>query len=595
MLGAHPLVGLQRGAGNRAVQRLVSGSSHEIDGEAISERIGEAEGAGSSLEPGIRQRLTDALGADPGDVRVHTDGEADELSQSLAAKAFTSGRDIFFRGGTFDPATPEGFELLVHESTHVLQQAEGPVAGTPTGDGALAISDPGDPFEQAASARGAAAPLARADAGAGRPVQRWPDMDDLSSFVGDTVDAQAAGPGPTMGMLGSFTNAISDDAASGDLGMGTVRKIADTEEKREAAKGAELRSSQKTFDSDVDAATSWLGGGAVERFGGGMAKEVFGMGAGLESMIQNPIGFQKAQSAQASKEALPMVTGQYFDTLGKVGRGEEGLGDAAGEIYGAFQKGKDNEWDAKKAAAQPAVDDAKKGDWAGAFGRVGAELGVAVLGMGEVPVGEVGAGAEAAAGAEEAASIGENTPKPPLPAEPAPLGGIPEAPEPPGVRILKRNPKFVSPDTPDVPGFFDVPDEGAETQRPPIEIDPDADPGAPTRRPTLPGIGPEFEPAPDTRRDSGPPTLRDGPPTLRGVAPDANVPAGRVVSPEASSVRPGALGGLPEAAPADGPLPVDFGEPTPLDDPSFVDPEPAFDPVGLLQEDPERIRKRLWG
>jgi hypothetical protein len=39
----------------------------------------------------------------------------------------------------------------------------------------------------------------------------------------------------------------------------------------------------------------------------------------------------------------------------------------------------------------------------------------------------------------------------------------------------------------------------------------------------------------------------------------------------------------------------DFGPPTPLDDPSFVDPEPASDPVGLPQEDPEDIRKRLWG
>ena len=78
-----------------------------------------------------------------------------------------------------------------------------------------------------------------------------------------------------------------------------------------------------------------------------------------------------------------MVTNQYFDTLGKVGRGEEGLGDAAGEIFGAYSKGKDNEWAAKEQAAKPIVDDVKSGNYAGAFGRFGTQLGVAILGMGE--------------------------------------------------------------------------------------------------------------------------------------------------------------------------------------------------------------------
>ena len=91
---------------------------------------------------------------------IHADPEGHELSQSVGAKAFTSGQDIFFQTGAFDPGTPEGFELLVHESTHVLQQAAGPVAGSATADGALAISDPGDSFEQAASskAEGTSAP-----------------------------------------------------------------------------------------------------------------------------------------------------------------------------------------------------------------------------------------------------------------------------------------------------------------------------------------------------------------------------------------------------------------------------------------------------
>jgi hypothetical protein len=151
-LGLHPLASLQRTAGNRAVQRLAAGTLESLDGDEISDRIGAAESSGSSLDGSLQQRVGDALGADPGEIRIHADAEADELSQRLGAKAFTSGRDIFFRNGTFDPTSPEGFELLVHESTHVLQQAAGPVSGTPTADGSLAISDPGDAFEQVASA-----------------------------------------------------------------------------------------------------------------------------------------------------------------------------------------------------------------------------------------------------------------------------------------------------------------------------------------------------------------------------------------------------------------------------------------------------------
>lgn len=170
-IGAHPFASLQRHAGNRAVQRLVAGTQGELDGEAISARIGKAESGGSMLEGTVAQRLSEALGADPGDVRIHADPEGDELSQAVGAVAFTSGRDIFFRSGAFDPATPEGFGLLVHEATHVLQQAEGPVDGTPTADGALAISDPGDAFEQvaASTAQGLAPATPSADA---RPVQR---------------------------------------------------------------------------------------------------------------------------------------------------------------------------------------------------------------------------------------------------------------------------------------------------------------------------------------------------------------------------------------------------------------------------------------
>jgi Domain of unknown function (DUF4157) len=177
------LAGLQQAAGNRAVQRLVTGMREEIDGEAVSARIGAAERGGMPLDPSVRARVAEAIGADPGPVRVHADAEADSLSRTLGAKAFASGNDLFFREGAFDPSSTEGFDLLLHESTHVLQQAAGPVAGTPTADGALAISDPGDAFERAASAATVAGP-APAPASAGRPVQRAPSELDQYAELG---------------------------------------------------------------------------------------------------------------------------------------------------------------------------------------------------------------------------------------------------------------------------------------------------------------------------------------------------------------------------------------------------------------------------
>jgi hypothetical protein len=161
----------------RPLQRLGASGVESIDGEAVAARIGAAESSGRELDAPLREQVGDALGADPGPVRIHADAEADELSQAVGATAFTSGRDVFFREGAFDPASPEGFELLVHESTHVLQQAAGPVSGTATADGALAISSPHDAFEQAASAN-AAALGATAPATDSRPIQREED-DDL--------------------------------------------------------------------------------------------------------------------------------------------------------------------------------------------------------------------------------------------------------------------------------------------------------------------------------------------------------------------------------------------------------------------------------
>ena len=84
--------------------------------------IEQARGGGQPLADSIKSPMEQAFGADFSGVKVHTDTQADQLNQSIQAKAFTTGQDVFFRSGTYEPGSRGGQELLAHELTHVVQQ-----------------------------------------------------------------------------------------------------------------------------------------------------------------------------------------------------------------------------------------------------------------------------------------------------------------------------------------------------------------------------------------------------------------------------------------------------------------------------------------
>ena len=77
---------------------------------------------GLPLPHPIRLRMEEALGADLGEVRIHSGSIADGAARECEAEAFTSGRNIYFQKGHWSPQTASGLELLAHELTHVLQQ-----------------------------------------------------------------------------------------------------------------------------------------------------------------------------------------------------------------------------------------------------------------------------------------------------------------------------------------------------------------------------------------------------------------------------------------------------------------------------------------
>lgn len=138
---------LQQQVGNQAVQRLVQRrggeAGFELDDETAG-RITNERGGGRPLDGAAGAEVGGALGVDFSGVRVHTSPQSDELNRAVGAKAFTTGRDIFFREGEYKPGTSAGKELLAHELTHVAQQGTGAVAG---GGGKMTVNDPNDAFE----------------------------------------------------------------------------------------------------------------------------------------------------------------------------------------------------------------------------------------------------------------------------------------------------------------------------------------------------------------------------------------------------------------------------------------------------------------
>ncbi|WP_340378894.1 DUF4157 domain-containing protein [Streptomyces sp. SS7] len=123
-------------------------------------------GAGQPLGGAVRAEMEARLGADFSDVRLHTGPAAQRSAAEIGARAYTSGSHVVIGAGGGDRHT------LAHELTHVVQQRQGPVAGTDNGSG-LSVSDPTDRFERAAeeNARRVLAGPVPAPA-TGEPVQR---------------------------------------------------------------------------------------------------------------------------------------------------------------------------------------------------------------------------------------------------------------------------------------------------------------------------------------------------------------------------------------------------------------------------------------
>jgi Domain of unknown function (DUF4157) len=118
-----------------SVQRDGEGAGGGPIGGDVESSIEGARSGGRALDKEVRASMEPAFGADFSGVRVHADAKADGLNRSLQARAFTTGQDVFFRSGEYNPGSSGGKELIAHELTHVVQQNPGSVMTKPAEEG----------------------------------------------------------------------------------------------------------------------------------------------------------------------------------------------------------------------------------------------------------------------------------------------------------------------------------------------------------------------------------------------------------------------------------------------------------------------------
>ncbi|MEO8736402.1 MAG: DUF4157 domain-containing protein [Edaphobacter sp.] len=111
------------------VQRFGGNESFQVD----PARLGLASGGGRQLPDAVRGKMEAALGADFSAVRVHIGPQAERIG----AIAFTTGSDIYFAPGRYQPESMQGQQLLGHELAHVVQQRQGRVRTS--GNGGVAV------------------------------------------------------------------------------------------------------------------------------------------------------------------------------------------------------------------------------------------------------------------------------------------------------------------------------------------------------------------------------------------------------------------------------------------------------------------------
>jgi hypothetical protein len=135
---AQPSGGGLAAVSNQAMLRTLSGVSRPEDAHeqeaartATTASSWASGPAGTSpppagLDPIARRAMVGLFGDPFDDVTLHSNRAASRVADAVGASAVTAGRDVFFAAGRYQPDTPSGQRLLVHELAHTRQAPAAP-------------------------------------------------------------------------------------------------------------------------------------------------------------------------------------------------------------------------------------------------------------------------------------------------------------------------------------------------------------------------------------------------------------------------------------------------------------------------------------
>ncbi len=143
------VLNLQRTVGNQATATYLQ-REEDDQRAAASETISPVHEAvrrnGSPVDASMRSMMEPVLGTSLSGVQVVEDRTS---TRSVDAGAYTVGEKVVVNPDHFRAGSAQAQRTLAHELTHVKQQRQGPVAGTPQ-PGGIQVSHPSDSFEQEA-------------------------------------------------------------------------------------------------------------------------------------------------------------------------------------------------------------------------------------------------------------------------------------------------------------------------------------------------------------------------------------------------------------------------------------------------------------
>lgn len=108
----------------KQIHRKESGSPVSVD-KNFENYVSGLGGRGLALSDNERNFFEPRFKRNFSDVRIHTGEDAAQSARQINARAYTTGNNIVFNEGQYQPHSDVGKRLLAHELTHVVQQKSG--------------------------------------------------------------------------------------------------------------------------------------------------------------------------------------------------------------------------------------------------------------------------------------------------------------------------------------------------------------------------------------------------------------------------------------------------------------------------------------